>query len=319
MWGVIRFLRSLFDESFLAHAHVSAGFHYPVRTQYATLHMQVRVNSGSVCREDGRGIETTALIENMKRDRLAYLRDEDTQKYLVTENVKVSLLAAANEFEEQNPGSGCQRQTTPLNYELGLTTMPTIQDQDDEEEGEEEARGVGSRESSRDKRGALSVDVAAEAAAGSSIVRVPGSPEGLKGGWRMAEPKLGMVITIAIPRLGMVIVVTIITNWGMFRTCLGHVWDMFGTCLGHVWGMFGACLGHVWDMFGGHVWDTCLGHVWGMFGTCLGHVWGMFGTCLGHVWDMFGTCLGHVWDMFGTCLGHGGGGESKNPKCSKFK
>ena len=29
----------------------------------------------------------------------------------------------------------------------------------------------------------------------------------LNGGWRMAEPKLGMVITIAIPRLGMVIVV----------------------------------------------------------------------------------------------------------------
>jgi len=132
--GSHRFLRSLFDETFMTNARISSGFHYPVRSQYATLHMQLRVNSGSVCRDDGRGIEVNTLIENMKRDRRVYERDEDTVRYKVTENVKVSLLAAAQEYEEQNAGESACRQTSPLTYELGLAGMPTIQDESDEEE-----------------------------------------------------------------------------------------------------------------------------------------------------------------------------------------
>jgi hypothetical protein len=102
--------------------------------------MQVRVNSGSVCRDDGRGIEVAQLIENMKRDRVAYERDEQTLRYHVTENVKVSLLAAANEYEEQNElvDSVC-RQTSPLSFELGLAAMPTIQDNDEENQDEEDS------------------------------------------------------------------------------------------------------------------------------------------------------------------------------------
>jgi len=133
--GTHRFLKSLFDDNFLAKATISMGFHYPVRTQYATLHMQVRVNSGSVCRDDGRGIETTALIEQMKRDREAYMRDEQHIRYHVTENIKVSLLAAAHEYEEQHPGKdSVWRQSTPLSFELGAAAMPTIQDHEDEDD-----------------------------------------------------------------------------------------------------------------------------------------------------------------------------------------
>jgi len=133
--GMNRFLRSLFDESFLATATISTGFHYPVRTQYSTLHMQVRVNSGSVCRDDGRGIDMHTLIDNLKRDRLAYERDEETLRYRVTENVKVSLLAAANEFAELNPGQEACRQVAPLSFDLGLGAMPTIHDEGEDEDG----------------------------------------------------------------------------------------------------------------------------------------------------------------------------------------
>eukprot|EP00928_Gymnodinium_smaydae_P024251 TRINITY_DN19681_c0_g1_i3.p1 TRINITY_DN19681_c0_g1~~TRINITY_DN19681_c0_g1_i3.p1 ORF type:complete len:1333 (+),score=287.96 TRINITY_DN19681_c0_g1_i3:131-4129(+) len=136
--GTQRFLRSLFDESFVANATISAGFHYPVRTQYATLHMQLRVNSGSVCRDDGRGIEIQNLIENMKRNRHTYEKDDETSRYSVTENVKVSLLAAANEYEEQNSGECASTQTAPLAFDLGLRVMPTIHDQDNEEEEDDD-------------------------------------------------------------------------------------------------------------------------------------------------------------------------------------
>merc|ERR1739848_207781 len=90
--GMHRFLRSLFDESYLAEAHISAGFHYPVRTQYATLHMQVRINSGTVCGSDGRGIDLSNLSSTLQKDRHVFLRDEETIRYKVTENVKMSLL-----------------------------------------------------------------------------------------------------------------------------------------------------------------------------------------------------------------------------------
>jgi hypothetical protein len=133
--GTHRFLRSLFDENFMSHAQISTGFHYPVRSQYATLHMQLRVNSGSVCREDGRGIEVGTLIEQMQKDRAVFERDAGTLRYHVTENVKVSLLAAANEYQEQH-GPNAVRQTSPLTFELGLTKMPTIVD-DEEAESKE--------------------------------------------------------------------------------------------------------------------------------------------------------------------------------------
>lgn len=148
--GTRRFLRSLFDENFMDHAFISAGFHYPVRTQYATLHMQLRVNAGNICGEDGRGIEVSTLIETLKRDRLTFERDSDTIKYYVTENVKVSLLAAASEYEEQNAGESACRQISPLCYELGHAAMPTIHDMGEEEdeaedqEAEEAAAAVNS-------------------------------------------------------------------------------------------------------------------------------------------------------------------------------
>jgi len=132
--GVHRFLRTLFDSDFLESAHISAGFHYPVRTQYATLHMQVRVNSGSVCRDDGRGIDIRSLIENLQGDRLKYHRDDFTTRYQVTENIKVSLLAAANEYSEINPHMEVVRQTALLGFDLGVVTMPTIKDEDEDAE-----------------------------------------------------------------------------------------------------------------------------------------------------------------------------------------
>jgi len=148
LWeGTHRFLRSLFDENFMAHATISAGFHYPVRTQYATLHMQVRVNAGNICGEDGRGMEVGQLIETLKRDRMAFERDAETVKYQVTENVKVSLLAAASEYEQQNPGESACRQVAPLSYELGATAMPTIHDEgEEEEEAEKEAKKEAEKE-----------------------------------------------------------------------------------------------------------------------------------------------------------------------------
>lgn len=121
MEGTNRFLRTLFDESFLARASISAGFHYPVRTQYATLHMQVRVNSGSVCADDGRGIDTQTLIETLQKDRNIYMRDDLAFRYDVTENIKVSLLAAAHDHEELN-GAKVVREIQPLSYELGTQT-----------------------------------------------------------------------------------------------------------------------------------------------------------------------------------------------------
>lgn len=129
--GTNRFLRTLFDETFLDQAEVSAGFHYPVRTQYATMHMHVRVNSNSVCRNDGRGMDIQTLMENLQRDRHVYERDESSFKYSVTENIKVSLLAAASEHHELY-GGRVVRESMPLMYELGMAAMPTIKDDDDE-------------------------------------------------------------------------------------------------------------------------------------------------------------------------------------------
>jgi len=143
--GVRGFLRGLFDDSFLCNSDISAGFHYPVRTQYSTLHLQVRINSGSVCREDGRGVGIGSLIGNLQADPLTYVRDERPLRYKVTENVKVSLLTAATQFKEsfeyfqevESHGGATfevMRELAPLRYELGIPKLPTIEDKDDEDD-----------------------------------------------------------------------------------------------------------------------------------------------------------------------------------------
>ncbi|OLQ09230.1 hypothetical protein AK812_SmicGene7167 [Symbiodinium microadriaticum] len=134
MEGTMRFLRSLFDESFIKNWELNAGFHYPVRTQYATLHMHVRVNSGPFCREDGRGMDAQKLMEILRADRTIFERDDQTMKYQVTENAKVCLLAAAQEYEAANDSPHPCHQISPNMFELGNHAMPTIHDDEDEDE-----------------------------------------------------------------------------------------------------------------------------------------------------------------------------------------
>ncbi|CAE7644440.1 unnamed protein product, partial [Symbiodinium sp. CCMP2592] len=134
MEGTMRFLRSLFDESFIKNWELNAGFHYPVRTQYATLHMHVRVNSGPFCREDGRGMDAQKLMEILRADRTIFERDDQTMKYQVTENAKVCLLAAAQEYEAANDSPHPCHQISPNMFELGHHAMPTIHDDEDEDE-----------------------------------------------------------------------------------------------------------------------------------------------------------------------------------------
>ena len=87
--GVHSFFKGIFEKSFLDAAEISMGFHYPVRLQYSSLHMQVRVNNGSVCRDDGRGIEIADLIQTLEADPKVFLRDATRTDFKVTENIKV--------------------------------------------------------------------------------------------------------------------------------------------------------------------------------------------------------------------------------------
>jgi len=119
--GVHRFFRGVFEESFLESAEISMGFHYPVRLQYSCLHMQIRINNGSVCREDGRGIEIQDLIDLLEKDPKIFHRDEVKTKFKVTENIKVSMFAACSQFSDdndiQNTAEVC-RQIDSLSFEL---------------------------------------------------------------------------------------------------------------------------------------------------------------------------------------------------------
>jgi len=102
MEGTQSFVAALMgDEDWASKLNVSAGFHYPVRPQYSTLYLQLRVNSGSVCREDARGIEVSTLVRQLQMDTRCYARDDRVLTYNVTENVKVSLLAAAKRYQEE--------------------------------------------------------------------------------------------------------------------------------------------------------------------------------------------------------------------------
>merc|ERR1712085_66530 len=47
-------------------AKVSVGFHYPVRSQYSTLHLQLRINSGNICGSENRGIDLFGLLTRMR-------------------------------------------------------------------------------------------------------------------------------------------------------------------------------------------------------------------------------------------------------------
>ncbi|KAF4683697.1 hypothetical protein FOZ60_008795 [Perkinsus olseni] len=90
-----QFLTDLLGENFVSGAKLSMGFHYPVRTQYSTLHMQIRVNSGDVVSRDGRGVAARHVLAVLERDPMHYARDNMPLRYEVTENIKMNLLAAA--------------------------------------------------------------------------------------------------------------------------------------------------------------------------------------------------------------------------------
>eukprot|EP00971_Amphidinium_carterae_P111041 2199658-Amphidinium_carterae.1 len=53
-------------------------------------------------------------------------QDDHASRSTQKERSQVALLAAAHEWEEQNPGMTACRQTTPLAHELGVAAMPTI-------------------------------------------------------------------------------------------------------------------------------------------------------------------------------------------------
>ena len=77
------------------HYEFSCGFHFPVRTQYSTLHMQVRINSGNIVGPDGRGITSQSVIDQLIKDPLIYVNDSRGIRYRVTENIRFNLIAAA--------------------------------------------------------------------------------------------------------------------------------------------------------------------------------------------------------------------------------
>ncbi|OLP75982.1 hypothetical protein AK812_SmicGene44137 [Symbiodinium microadriaticum] len=78
--GIKTYLERMFGEA-LAAAHVSAGFHYPVRPQYSTLHLQIRVNAGDVCPGEGRGVDLFRLQNRLKSDPECFQRDDETLFY----------------------------------------------------------------------------------------------------------------------------------------------------------------------------------------------------------------------------------------------
>jgi len=97
--------------------------------------------------------------------------------------VKVSLLAAAEEYEEKNPGESAKRHITPLLFELGVTAMPTIHD-----EGEEEEDGEATDESRRSSKvherpiSSVSPADAASASAGGDLAGEVGEAEAMCAG-----------------------------------------------------------------------------------------------------------------------------------------
>jgi len=107
--GVKQFLEGLLGAQ-LGASHLSAGFHYPVRPQYSTLHLQLRVNAGEVCGgTENRGIDLFNLVRLLKQNPEVLQKDEDTLYYEATSNLHATLLAAAKtsvrEVQEVGPNS----------------------------------------------------------------------------------------------------------------------------------------------------------------------------------------------------------------------
>eukprot|EP00434_Breviolum_minutum_P030459 symbB.v1.2.026934.t1/scaffold2732.1/size72013/1 len=93
--GIKKYLERMFGKS-LPSAHVSAGFHYPVRPQYSTLHLQIRVNSGNVCPGEGRGVDLFRLHHRLKSDPACFQRDDEELLYEATANLRAALLKACD-------------------------------------------------------------------------------------------------------------------------------------------------------------------------------------------------------------------------------
>jgi serine/threonine protein kinase len=89
------FLQLKYGAENLEDIPISRGFHFPVRTQYSTLHMQIRVNSGNVVGADGRGILLENVAEQLQQDAEVFAADREALRFRVTENIKANLLAAA--------------------------------------------------------------------------------------------------------------------------------------------------------------------------------------------------------------------------------
>eukprot|EP00441_Pelagodinium_beii_P041759 CAMPEP_0197628478 /NCGR_PEP_ID=MMETSP1338-20131121/6775_1 /TAXON_ID=43686 ORGANISM="Pelagodinium beii, Strain RCC1491" /NCGR_SAMPLE_ID=MMETSP1338 /ASSEMBLY_ACC=CAM_ASM_000754 /LENGTH=942 /DNA_ID=CAMNT_0043199459 /DNA_START=101 /DNA_END=2929 /DNA_ORIENTATION=- len=110
--GIKRYLERLFGDS-LTMAHVSAGFHYPVRPQYSTLHLQIRVNSGDVCPGEGRGVDFFRLLHRLRDDPQCFKRDDETLFYEATANLRMALLKACSEAGQK------AKEVGPMSLVLG--------------------------------------------------------------------------------------------------------------------------------------------------------------------------------------------------------
>jgi serine/threonine protein kinase len=92
--GVGQFLERLLGNA-LGSARLSVGFHFPVRVQYSTLHLQLRVNSGDVCGgHEMRGVDFFKLQSRLEADPGCLRHDDETLLYEATTNLCTTLLAA---------------------------------------------------------------------------------------------------------------------------------------------------------------------------------------------------------------------------------
>ncbi|CAJ1366405.1 unnamed protein product [Effrenium voratum] len=86
----------------------------PVRPQYSTLHLQIRVNSGDVCPGEGRGVDLFRLQNRLKSDPECFKRDDETLFYEATANLRTALLKACDK------ASTAAREVGPMSLVLGL-------------------------------------------------------------------------------------------------------------------------------------------------------------------------------------------------------
>ncbi|CAE7257345.1 CPK2 [Symbiodinium natans] len=117
--GIKTYLDRMFGGD-LAAAHVSAGFHYPVRPQYSTLHLQIRVNAGDVCPGEGRGVDLFRLQNRLKADPECFQRDDETLFYEATANLRIALLKACDKATGvHGMGTRMVREVGPKSLVLG--------------------------------------------------------------------------------------------------------------------------------------------------------------------------------------------------------